>query len=197
MRLSKKIIFIFFFTSTLFAQITNTQGAKGLFMSISVGPKFPIGVMSEKFNAAPSFDFSISYTNTEFTPLFFYFTFGYQSHSGNFNFYKTTKHSSVTSNIFSLNLGGKYFFEPILDEGIIIMPVVELGATYGFIKEYYQYKIYLNLNDKLQNLSKFGGHIGVGISFFLLELMGTYCYLPQNQFFGINLKLTMPLTVSF
>lgn len=197
MKLFNSFIFIILTSTLLSAQVSSPSNAKGLFLSLSVGPKFPISKMAEKYNPAPAFDISVLYTDTDFAPCFFYLDFGYQSHSGNYNYYKETNHSSITANIFTMNLGTKYFFKPFIDQGIIIMPVVEVGATYGYLEEYHQYKIDLNINNRLDNISKFGGHFGAGISFFLLELMGTYYYLPNNQFIGVKLKLTMPVAVTF
>ena len=65
----KKVIFIIFLTIIpLFAQ-ANSAGAKGIFMAIGVGPRFPIGDFSDRRNIGIGADITLSYVDNNFIPF--------------------------------------------------------------------------------------------------------------------------------
>lgn len=197
--MKKVIIFlsiIFLIGTSLQAQMNSAEDAKGFFLTVGVGPRFPIGDLGNQQTIGAGFDAMLSYTDIEFAPAFFYLNIGYQNHPGDYDFYKVTDHSSISTNIVSFHVGIKMFFPPLIEDMILLMPVFEGGATYGYVEKYHQYKIDTNRNDNLESLSKFGFHVGGGLSFFLMDIIATYNYLYSNQYISFNLRLTIPLAIT-
>jgi hypothetical protein len=189
-------ILIFILSCNIFAQFREPENAKGLFLTVGVGPRFPIGLFGEQQTIGSGFDIMLSYTDSELAPIFFYANVGYQNHSGNYNYYKKSDISSLSTNIISLHSGGRYFFKPIIEDLILLMPIIEGGVTYAHIEKFNKYIIDLNKNDDLQSLSQFGFHIGGGLSFFLMDIVAIYNYLQNNQYFSVNVRLTLPLAIT-
>lgn len=197
MKLFRNLIFlIIFFSNLLFAQIENYKEAKGAFFTLGVGPRFPKGEFSTRSNIGPGFNAAISYTDINFLPVFFYGKFGYQAHSGNYKFYKDTDHSTLSSTLFIADFGAKYFFAPIVEDMILLMPFAEGGFTYAYTNDFHQYKIDFAKPNKLENLSKFGFHVGGGLSFFLMDVFASYTYLHEYQFFSLDLRITIPVAAT-
>ncbi len=170
--------------------------AQGVFLTLGVGPRFPIGELGSQQTIGAGFDVMLSFTDNNFAPLFFYLNIGYQNHPGDYDFYKTSNHSSISTNIVSFHTGSRYYFEPLIDDMILLMPILEGGITYGYVEKYHQFKIDSGKNDNLQSLSKVGFHLGGGLSFFLMDIIATYNYLESNQYFSFNLRLTIPLAIT-
>ncbi|MBK8943817.1 MAG: hypothetical protein IPM32_00975 [Ignavibacteriae bacterium] len=197
MKLLKNLILLFIIScNLLFAQIENYKEAKGAFFTLGVGPRFPMGEFSTRSNIGPGFNATISYTDINFLPVFLYGKFGYQSHSGNYKFYQNTDHSTLSSSLFGADFGAKYFFAPIVDDMILLMPFAEAGFTYAYINEFHQYKIDLGKPNVLENISKFGFHAGGGLSFFLMDVFASYTYLHEYQFFSLDLRITIPVAAT-
>lgn len=190
------LIILLLSSSYSFSQIVEPGDAQGLFLTVGVGPRFPIGDLGSQQTIGAGFDVMISYTDINFAPYFFYLNIGYQNHPGDYDYYKISDNSSLSTNIISFHGGVRYFFEPIIKDMILLMPIIEGGVTYGYVEKYNQYKIGTGRNDKLLSLSKFGAHIGGGISFFLMDVVAIYNYLPNNQYFSFNLRLTIPLAIT-
>lgn len=197
MNFINRIIFIStILVSSSFAQLYNPGDASGVFLTVGVGPRFPIGELGSQHTIGAGFDVQLSYTDNKLAPLFFYFDLGYQNHPGDYDFYKISDHSSITSNIVSFHLGSRYFMEPLLEDMILLMPIIEGGITYAYVEKYHQYKIDSGKSDKLQGVSNLGFHVGGGISFFLMDLIATYNYLNSHQYISFNLRLTIPLAIT-
>jgi hypothetical protein len=183
-------------SSYSFSQLVEPGDAQGLFLTVGVGPRFPIGDLGSQQTIGAGFDVMLSYTDNNFAPYFFYLNIGYQNHPGDYDYYKISDNSSLSTNIISFHGGARYYFEPIINDMILLMPILEGGVSYGYVEKYNQYKIGTGRTDKLVNLSKFGAHIGGGISFFLMDVVAIYNYLPNNQYFSFNLRLTIPLAIT-
>lgn len=195
--LKKIILLTFLFSLTIIGQINESSSAKGIFLSVGVGPRFPIGELGVQQALGAGFDIMLSITDSDFAPVFFYLDIGYQNHPGDYEYYKTSDLSSLTTSIVSFKTGARYFLPPLVEDMILLMPILEGGLTYALVEKYFQYKIDLNKNDNLQGLSKFGFHLGAGLSFFLMDIIACYNYLENNQYFSVNLRLTLPLAFSF
>lgn len=189
-------LIIFFIVNHINAQTESFNGAKGAFFSLGVGPRFPIGEFSGKNDIGPGFNATISYTDIEFLPVFFYGKLGYQVFNGNYKYYKSSDYSTLNSSLFTADIGSKYFFKPIVDNMIILMPFIEGGISYSYITEFSQYKIDLGKKNQLHNFSKFGFHAGVGLSFFLMDVFVGYNYLHQYQFVSLDLRITIPVAAT-
>lgn len=190
------IIFLFIIHGKNFGQSTYPQEARGVFLSFGVGPRMPIGLFSDHNNIGPGFDAILSYTDLDFLPVFFFTKFGFQNHSGSYNFYKSSEHSTLATSIFSASLGAKYFFPPIIDDMILLMPILEGGVSYAYVENYHQYKIETQKGNLLEKLSKFGFHVGGGLSFFLMDILATYNYVKSNQYFSVDIRITIPIAAT-
>ena len=192
-----RVLFLLLLSSNIaFTQIGDLGEVKGVFLTVGVGPRFPIGDLGKQQTIGAGFDVMISYTDNNFAPNFFYLNIGYQNHPGDYDFYKISDNSSLTTNIVSFHFGTRYFFEPLIRDMFLLMPILEGGFTYGYVEKYNQFKDGTGKNDKLQSFSKFGAHIGGGLSFFLMDVTAIYNYLQNNQYFSFNLRLTIPLAIT-
>ena len=194
--LSRISAIILLFVSLSHGQITDPGNAQGIFLTVGVGPRFPVGEFGNQQSIGAGFDAMISFTDIELAPLFFYLNIGYQNHPGDYDYYKVTDLSSISSNIISFNTGGRFFFNPIIEDMILLMPIIEGGITYAYIEKYRQFKIDSGRNDKLAGSSQLGFHLGAGLSFFLMDVIASYNYLQSNQFLSVNLRLTIPLAIT-
>lgn len=195
-KIFKILIILSLGSSYSFSQLIEPSDAQGLFLTVGVGPRFPIGDLGTQQTIGAGFDVMVSYTDNNFAPYFFYMNIGYQNHPGDYDYYKISDNSSLSTNIITFHGGARYYFDPIISDMILLMPILEGGITYGYVEKYNQYKVDTGRNDKLQSLSKFGAHIGGGISFFLMDVVAIYNYLPKNQYFSLNLRLTIPLAIT-
>lgn len=192
----KIIILSVILVTSSFGQIYNPGEVSGMFLTLGVGPRFPIGDLGSQHTIGAGFDIQVSYTDNKLAPLFFYLDLGYQNHPGDYDFYKVSDHSSITSNIVSFHLGSRYFMEPLFEDIILLMPIIEGGITYSYVEKYHQYKIDSGKLENLQGISNLGFHVGGGISFFLMDIIATYNYLKSNQYISFNLRLTIPLAIT-
>ena len=190
------ILLILLINLNSYGQLTDPGNAQGVFLTVGVGPRFPIGEFGNQQSIGAGFDAMISFTDHELAPVFFYLNIGYQNHPGDYDYYKVTDHSSISTNIVSFHTGGRYYFSPLIEDMILLMPIIEGGITYSYVEKYHQYKIDSGKNDKLQGLSQLGFHIGGGLSFFLMDVTANYNYLQSNQYFSVNLRLTIPLAIT-
>jgi len=194
---STKALFISLLLVTITVGQSNSPAdAKGLFLTMGVGPRFPLGEFATQQTIGAGFDAMLSYTDNNLAPVFFYLNIGYQNHPGDYEFYKISDHSSLSTNIVSFHAGARYYFSPMIENIILLMPILEGGITYAYVEKYHQYKIDTNKGDNLQSLSKLGFHLGGGLSFFLMDITATYNYLENNQYVSFNLRLTIPLAIT-
>jgi len=197
MKIIKTSVLILLLLSTfLSAQFNSSNDIKGLFLSVDVGPRFPIGELSSQQTIGVGFDVAISYTHTSLFPIFYYAKIGYQNYPGDYDYYKISDHSSLSTNMIAFNGGARYFFPPLIEDLVLLMPFAEGGISYSYITKFHQYKIDSNKKNSLEDFSKLGFHIGGGLSFFLMDIMTSYNYLSGNQYFSIDLRLTIPLAVT-
>ncbi len=183
------------FAVSIFAQLGTPGKVQGVFFTVGVGPRFPIGNFSSEQAIGAGFDAMLSFTDDSNVPLFYYLNIGYQNHPGDYDFYRISAHSSLTTNIISIHAGGRFFFESLIEDMFLLMPVLEAGISYAYMEKYHQYKIDTGRKSNLEGISKFGVHLGGGFSFFLMDLVGIYNYFPGNQYFSLNLRLTIPVGI--
>ncbi len=184
------------FTSITFAQLKFGE-AKGLFMAIGVGPRFPIGDMSDIQNIGVGTDVTFLYTDNKWLPIFFYSTFGYHHFPGRQNFYKVSDYSSFSSNVLVISPGVRYYFKPIIESVVLLMPIVDVGLNWALFEKSHQFKIGSGKNNYVEEVTKFGFHAGAGFSMFILDVITYYNYFPQNQYLSFNLRANIPIFVKF
>lgn len=192
----KKLLFLIFLAcSALYAQFPQFGQAKGFFLSGGVGPKLPIGSFSNTSNPGSGFEISLDYTDNEFMPVFLRASAGYSHFPGSQDFYSVSDHSSFSTNLITASLGARYYFPPLMDNIVLLMPVLEVSFLYADFNDYHQFK-QLSKQSFNDNYSKFGFQAGAGISMFMFELIGYYNYLEGHNFISIDLRARIPVFVS-
>ncbi len=165
-------------------------------MSIGVGPRFPVGQFSNRISLGMGIDLAFSYTDNKYLPVFLYTKFGYQHFPGDMDFYKNSNYSAFSSTLFSIDAGARYFFNPLLRNIVLLMPIAEVGLSYSFLENYHEFKLDKNQNNFFESISKFGFHVGAGFSMFLLDVMTNYYYYSNSQFISFDLRLRIPIFVT-
>lgn len=192
--MKKIFLLVGIFSTISFAQLRFGE-AKGLFMGISVGPRFPIFQMSDDHNIGIGADLSLSYSDNEFIPIFFYTTIGYQHYPGKQSYYKKTDYSSFSSNVLVVKPGIRYYFKPLFEQVIILMPIIDIGAEYALFEKWHEFKLNSGKDNFVEELNKFGFHVGVGFSMFLLDFITTYNYLSDHHYISIDIRLNLPIFI--
>lgn len=194
--MKKIFVLILFFASLTFAQFKFGE-AKGLFMAVGVGPRFPIGVMAELQNIGAGTDVTLLYTDNKFIPIFLYSTIGYHHFPGRQNFYKVSDYSSFSTNVLVISPGIRYYFKPILESVVLLMPVVDAGISWALFDKLHQFKIESGKNNYVEDVIKFGFHFGAGFSMFILDVITYYNYFPSNQYLSFNLRANIPIFIKY
>jgi hypothetical protein len=190
----KKILFILLvLSSTNFAQFFETGQAKGLFLDIAVGPRFPVGSFSDNSNLGVGAALTISYTDNKILPVFLYGRIGYQHYPGSQDLYKSTNYASFSSNLLVVQSGIRYYFPPFIKDMVLLMPVIEGGFSFGYFEKAHIFQIGSGVNDFTEEVGKVGGHIGGGFSMFLLDVMVYYNYFQRNQYISADIKIRIPI----
>ncbi len=190
----KRIIISILLISTLsFAQGFELGEARGLFFSVGVGPKVPIGDFSATNDFGVGFDFTVAYTDNQYLPLFFDLKFAFQTFPGSTKMYKTTDYASFTTNEFSLLPGIKFYLPPVISDEVLIMPIAVVGPSFGLFSNTHVFKATSGKTNFDETLSKFGFHVGGGFSMFFLEGMLNYYFFPDNQSISFDLRVQIPV----
>lgn len=179
------------------AQVFKLGEAKGMFMSLGVGPRFSLGDFAESRNIGVGGDVAISYTDNKFLPVFFYASIGFSHFPGRQDFYRKTDYSSFSSNVIILKGGVRYYFPTLIDQFLIVMPVVDVGVTLAYFENLYQYKISTGKPDLVEETGKPGFHIGGGFSMFILDVLAYYNYLHDSQYLSVDFRVRIPIYVNY
>lgn len=193
--MKKIFIFIVAFTTITTAQIFKFGEAKGLFMAVGVGPKFPIGKFGNNNNIGVGFDVTFSYTDNLFIPIFLYTTIGYGHFPGRQDLYKKSDYSSYSSNVIIIASGIRYYFPPLLENVVLLMPIIDGGIEYAYLENAHQFKLDRNKQNFIEDVGKFGFQIGGGFSMFILDVVTYYNYLPNYQYISFVFKANIPIFV--
>ena len=169
--------------------------AKGLFMSVGVGPRFPIAGFADSRTIGSGFDVTISYTDNKFLPVFLYTTVGYQHNPGSLDFYRSTDYASFPCNMLTVSSGARYYFPPLLENIVLLMPIIDVAAQFGYIENLHEFKLGTGKQNYIQDFGKFGFQIGAGFSMFMLDVITYYNYLPSYQYISFDLKVNIPIFV--
>jgi hypothetical protein len=138
-----------------------------------------------------------SYTDNEFLPVFLYANLGYEQYPGSQNFFQETQYSNYHTNALPVNIGARYYFSPLLENIVLLMPIVQVSASYTYYQRLIEFDQNSGRNNFLEDESKFGFSAGAGVSMFMMELMAAYNYMPTNQFISVDLKVRIPLYINF
>lgn len=189
------VILLIIFAGNVFDTHPSDK-ARGIFGALGVGPRLPIGNFSDKVMLGYGFNMELSYTDNEYLPIFLFGRIGFEQYPGSQDFYQTSDYSHFSSNLLPVTVGARYYFPPILENIVIVIPLVEASASLTFFQELHEFKPQSLKNNYLEDGIKPGFNLGVGVSMFLLEVLASYNYLNDNQFLSVDLKIRLPLYVS-
>ncbi len=190
----------FFLTLILFTNCFAVQPpsdkARGVFLAFGVGPRIPIFEFSKNTVLGYGFNLEISYTDNEYLPIFLFGKIGFEQYPGSQDFYQTSEYSHFSTALLPMSLGGRYYFAPLLENVVLLIPYLEAAANFTVYKTINQFKSNANKNDFSNDGMKYGFSLGAGASMFLMEILASYNYLNSNQFLSFDLKVRIPLYVS-
>lgn len=151
--------------------------------------------MADNSNIGVGFNVNFSYTDNVVIPVFFYTSIGYQHYPGRQDLYKRTDYSSFSSNVLVVASGIRYYFRPMFEQVVLLMPVIDIGGEYALFENWNQFKAGSLQSNSVTELNKFGFHAGVGVSMFLLDFMAYYNYLPDANFISVDLRVNLPIFI--
>ena len=193
----KMFIVVFFSLSAgLFAEEPPASKAVGVFLTAGVGPRVPIGDFSNTTDLGYGIVADISYTDSDHLPFFIFARLGFEQYPGSQDFYISSDYSNFSTMIVPASLGVRYFFSPLVESIVLLIPVLELSASATYMKKLHEFKAGTGRNNFNEEVLKFGGSAGVGISMFILEIMANYNYFQSNQYISFNLSVRLPLFVN-
>ncbi len=191
------LIAIFIFSSAGFAGIPPSSRASGFFVAFGVGPRMPLGDFANTTDIGYGVNIEFSYTDTDYLPIFLFANIGYEQYPGAQNYFQETEYSNFHTNALPVHIGMRYYFAPLLENIVLLMPIVQASATYTYYQTLHEFDQNANRNNFLDDKSKFGFSAGAGISMFMMELLASYNYMPSNQFISVDLKVRIPLYINF
>ncbi len=190
------LIILVLFSPNLFCEKPPSSKATGFFLSFGVGPRVPIGNFSNTTDLGYGVDVELSYTDNEYLPVFLFATLGFEQYPGSQNFFQTTDYSNYHTNSLPVNIGARYYFPPMLENIVLLMPIVQASASYTYYQVLHEFDNNAGRNSFLENNSKLGFSVGAGVSMFLMEILAAYNYNASNQFLSFDLKVRIPLYIN-
>jgi len=181
----------------MFAEKPPANRATGFFVAIGVGPRLPLGNFSKTTDVGYGLNVEFSYTDNEFIPVFLYANVGFEQYPGSQNYFQETDYSNFHTNALPVNIGARYYFAPLLENVVLFMPIIQASASYTYFQTLNEFDQNAGRNNFLEDSHKFGFSAGAGISMFMLELLASYNYVPDNQFISVDLKVRIPLYINF
>jgi Outer membrane protein beta-barrel domain len=191
------LIFVIVFTINAFAIDPPASRAQGVFLAFGVGPRLPLGDFSNSTDIGYGFNIELSYTDNEFLPIFLFANIGFEQYPGAQSFYQETDYSNFSTNSIPINVGARYYFSPLVEQVVLLIPIVELSASYTYTQELNEFKSDSDRNNFKEQFSKFGVTGGVGISMFLMEIIAAYHYFESNQYVSFDLRIRIPLFINY
>lgn len=184
-------------TGVSFSQTKSSDRAQGFFLAFGVGPRVPIAEFSDKSILGYGFNIEFSYADTDVLPIFFFSTVGFEQYPGSQDLYKETDYSNFHTNALPVTIGGRYYFSPIVEDIVLLMPIIQASANFNYYEKLHQFKLDSGRNNYLENEVKFGFSAGAGVSMFMMEILASYNYYELNQFISFDLKVRIPLFIKF
>lgn len=189
------LIFILFQT-ILFGEKPPPSKATGFFIAFGIGPRIPIGDFSNTTDLGYGVNVEFTYTDNEYLPVFLFANIGFEQYPGSQNFFQESDYSNFHVNSIPINIGARYYFSPLLENIVLLMPIVQVSAAYTYYQTLNEFDQNSGKNNFLENENKFGFSAGAGISMFMMELLASYNYMPKNQFISVDLKVRIPLYIN-
>jgi hypothetical protein len=192
------LIFIFFLFITSLSEAENPpeDKSRGVFLAIGVGPRLPLGQFANSSDLGYGFDFELSYTDNAYMPFFLFAKAGFETYPGSQSFYQQSDYSNFSTNALPVNAGIRYYFSPLLENIVLIMPMVEASLGYTYYQKLNQFKPSALKSNFTETSSKIGLSVGGGFSMFIMEILGTYNYYFTNQYIALDIKIRLPLYIN-
>ena len=195
--MKKFILFLFIiFTSVAFSYQPPSDKARGVFFAIGVGPRVPMFDFATRSMLGYGISIEISYTDNEYLPFFLYGKIGFEQFPGSQELYQSSDYSHFSANMLPLQAGARYYFPPILENIVIVIPFIESSASFTVIQNLHEFKQGTLKSNFLEDKNKFGFSIGAGVSMFLMEIVGNYNFIEDNHYLSMDIKVRLPLFVS-
>ncbi len=195
--IKKIFITLILFAGVSFAQALKLGEANGLFMSVGIGPRFPVGALASTHTYGVGFDFGFSYGDNKIIPAFFFAKIGYQNFQGSQDYYRKSDHSGISTDMLFITGGLRYYFPPVIKQFLIVMPVIDFGVMFSYLETLHQYRLEFHKSSIYEDQVRFGFHIGGGVSMFILDVLAYYNYLQENQFISLEMRVRIPIFVSY
>ena len=180
-----------------FASEPPASKAVGVFLAAGVGARLPIGDFANSTDLGYGINVEASYTDSDYLPFFIFARLGYEQFPGSQDFYQQTDYSNYATTIVPASLGIRYYFSPLVESVVLLMPIVEGSVSYTYIQVLNEFKIDAGRTNFKEDQWKFGGTVGAGFSMFILEVMANYTYYESKQYLSFNLNVRLPLFVNF
>jgi hypothetical protein len=194
----RNLIFLFILTIPFVCSASGLPASKavGVFLSAGVGPRLPLGQFANSTDLGYGLTVEGSYTDSDHLPFFVFARLGYEQFPGSSDFYQETDYSNYSTTIVPISLGIRYYFSPLSESTILLIPVIEGSVSYTYFMILNEFKADSGRNNFKDNLWKFGGTIGAGLSMFILEIMANYTYYESNQYLSFNVNVRLPLFIN-
>lgn len=179
-----------------FAGDPPASKAVGVFVAAGVGARLPVGQFSNSTDLGYGLNVEASYTDSDHLPFFVFARLGYEQFPGSQDFYQGSDYSNYSTTIVPVSLGVRYYFGPLVENVVLLMPIVEGSVSYTYFEVLNEFKADAGRSNYREDLWKFGGTVGAGFSMFILEIMAHYTYYESNQYLSFNLNVRLPLYVS-
>ena len=134
-----KLVKYFLFLSIIlqgsaFAGDPPASKAVGVFVAAGVGPRLPIGEFSTSTYLGYGLNIEASYTDSDHLPFFVFARLGYEQFPGSQDFYQETDYSNYSTTIIPASLGVRYYFDPLVESVVLLIPVIEGVVSYTFFR---------------------------------------------------------------
>ena len=197
----KRKIFNYIFLITIFlgpfvhAERPPVSKAVGVFFATGVGARFPVGQFANSSNLGYGLLVAFSYTDSDNLPFFIFARFGYEQFPGSQDYYQETDYSNYSTTIVPISLGARYYFSPLVESAVLLIPVVEASVSYSYFHILNEFKTDASKANYEDDQWKLGGTFSAGFSMFILEILGSYSYYESNQYISINLNVRLPIYI--
>lgn len=191
------LILVFLFSPNSFSEKPPSSKVTGFFLGFGVGPRIPVGNFSNTTDIGYGLNVELSYTDNEFLPVFLFANIGFEQYPGSQNYFQDTEYSNYHTDALPINVGARYYFAPMLENIVLLMPIVQVTASYTYYKILHEFDSGAGRNNFIEKKSEFGFSAGAGVSMFMMELLAAYNYNPKDQFISFDLKIRIPLYINF
>ena len=190
------LLVLILLSANLFAGDLPASKAQGIFFTAGVGPRLPIGNFSNTTDHGYGVNVDVSYTDSDYLPFFIFARIGFEQYPGSQSYYRETDYSNFQTQAIPVSIGARYYFSPLVESIVLLIPVVELSFSYTYMKKLHEFKVDSGRNNFTEEVMKLGASAGIGVSMFIMEIMAHYNYYADNQNVSVNLNVRLPLYIN-